>query len=166
MLWHFVIDKLQSFTNDIPVLIEPLFSFLFVSNCGLWKYFSVDLIMKILLNCLKQKTPVTLNEENFRCTTDHIILPSLVSIFKFCCYMQMLQYIKLWSCYWLTLLHNDIPSACIEWFILNFPLIQFCIVWWWTLDFFTLHCYYCWLNSTNKEYVQGSHVVHNTCLYY
>ena len=42
------------------------------------------LIMKMLLNCLKQKTSVTLNEENFRCNTDHI-LPSLVSIFKFCC---------------------------------------------------------------------------------
>ena len=75
---------MQSFTNDIPVLTEPLFSFPFASNCGPWKYFSVYLITKMLLNCLKQKTSVILNEENFRCNTDHI-LPSLVSIFKFCC---------------------------------------------------------------------------------
>ncbi len=34
------------------------------------------------------------------------------------------------------------------------------------LTFFTLHCYCCWLNSTNKKYVQGFHVVHNICLYY
>ena len=84
MLCNFVIDKLQSFTNDIPVLTDALFSFLFGSNCGPWKYFRVDLIMKMLLNCLKQKTSVTLNEENFRCNTDDIF-PSLVSIFKFCC---------------------------------------------------------------------------------
>ena len=44
----------------------------------------VALIMKMLLNCLKQKTSVTLNEENFPCNNDHIF-PSLVSIFKFCC---------------------------------------------------------------------------------
>ena len=80
--------------------------------------------------------------------------------------MLVLQYMKLWSCYWLTLLHKDIPAVCIEWFILNFPFIQFCIACWWTLDSFTLHCYCCWLNSTNKEYVQGSLVVHTTCLYY
>ena len=84
MLCIFVIDNLRSFTNDIPILTEPLFSFPFASNCGTWKYFSVDLIMRMLLNCLKQKTSLTLNEENFCCNTDHI-LPSLVSIFKFCC---------------------------------------------------------------------------------
>ena len=44
----------------------------------------VTLIMKMLMNCSKQKTSVTVNEENFRCNTGHIF-PSLVSIFKFCC---------------------------------------------------------------------------------
>ena len=85
---------------------------------------------------------------------------------NFAAHMLVLQYMKLWSCYWLTLLHKDIPAVCIEWFILNFPFIQFCIACWWTLDSFTLRCYCCRLNSTNKEYVQGSLVVLTTCLYY
>ena len=44
----------------------------------------LTLIMRMLLKCLKQKTSVPLNEENFLCTNHHI-LPFLVSTFKFCC---------------------------------------------------------------------------------
>ncbi len=64
---------------------------------------------------------------------------------NFAAHLQMLQYMKLWSCYWMTLLHN--PAAWIEWFILIFKKIQFYIACWSTLDVLNLHCYCYWLRA-------------------